>query len=83
MKEIVPTVGYVDDVEGKPYVIAATGENVAGVGEIGATFDEILFVREQSAGAHKKYVVPTLSQYAHTNEHVSSCWCLELTAESP
>jgi hypothetical protein len=65
VKEIVPTVGYVDDVESKPYVIAASGDNVGGVGEIGATFDETVFVREQSAGSHKKYVVPPLAQFVY------------------
>lgn len=64
IKEIVPTFGYLDDIESKAYVIVAVGDGLEVAGEVHATFHDTVVMREQAGGQqnYRKFVVPALHQ---------------------
>lgn len=64
IKEIVPTFGYLDDIESKAYVIVAVGDGLEVAGEVHATFHDTVVMKEQAGGQqnYRKFVVPALNQ---------------------
>eukprot|EP01122_Echinamoeba_exundans_P014147 TRINITY_DN6348_c0_g7_i1.p1 TRINITY_DN6348_c0_g7~~TRINITY_DN6348_c0_g7_i1.p1 ORF type:complete len:1031 (+),score=156.79 TRINITY_DN6348_c0_g7_i1:192-3284(+) len=64
IKEIVPTFGYLDDIESKAYVIVAVGDGLEVAGEVFANFHDTVVMKEQAGGQqnYRKFVVPALHQ---------------------
>jgi uncharacterized protein YcgI (DUF1989 family) len=64
IKEVVPTFGYLDDIESKAYVIVAVGDGLEVAGEVYANFHDTVVMKEQAGGQqnYRKFVVPALHQ---------------------